>query len=216
MDLSNITVNTQSSIRIAGSQILYFDPFQIDGKVQDADVIFVTHEHGDHFDPSSIAGIRKEGTILAAPESMKQKILDESGARPGSCVFMRPGDTCSIGGITVEAVPAYNRLKPFHQKKRGWLGYRVCMDGVTYYVAGDTDPVSEVRQVKSDVVLLPVGGYYTMDWKDAAQLILQMRPAAAIPTHYGTIVGSPGDGESFREKVRAGNPDIQVELKLQS
>lgn len=58
MDLRHITVNTQSSIRIQGSRILYFDPFQVENSVHDADIIFITHAHFDHFEPDSIARIR--------------------------------------------------------------------------------------------------------------------------------------------------------------
>lgn len=77
MDLSHITVNTQNSIRIAGTQILYFDPFEIMEERHDADVILVTHQHFDHFQPESIARIKKETTMLIAPESMREKTIAE-------------------------------------------------------------------------------------------------------------------------------------------
>lgn len=73
MTLSNITVNTQSSIRIEGSKILYFDPYQISNAAHDADLIFITHDHYDHFEPESIAKLRKAETLLVAPESMKRR-----------------------------------------------------------------------------------------------------------------------------------------------
>ena len=79
MTLSNITVNTQSSIRIEGSKILYFDPYQISNAAHDADLIFITHDHYDHFEPESIAKLRKAETLLVAPESMKKKTLSKSG-----------------------------------------------------------------------------------------------------------------------------------------
>ena len=75
MNLNNITVNTQSSIRIEGSKILYFDPFKIEADRHDADIIFITHEHYDHFEPESIMKLKKENTILVAPESMKKQVL---------------------------------------------------------------------------------------------------------------------------------------------
>ncbi|MDE7188024.1 MAG: MBL fold metallo-hydrolase, partial [Lachnospiraceae bacterium] len=74
MDLNHITVNTQSSIRIEGSGVLYFDPFQVETAAHDADLIFITHEHYDHFEPDSIAKVKKENTILVAPESMQKKV----------------------------------------------------------------------------------------------------------------------------------------------
>ena len=75
MYLNNITVNTQSIIRIEGSKILYFDPFKIEADRHDADIIFITHEHYDHFEPESIMKLKKENTILVAPESMKKQVL---------------------------------------------------------------------------------------------------------------------------------------------
>ena len=85
------------------------------------------------------------------------------------------------------------------------------MDGVRYYVSGDTDAVRELSSVKCDVALVPVGGTYTMTAKEAAKLINEIRPQAAIPTHYGSIVGKPEDGEIFRKYV---DPGITVETRL--
>ena len=70
----------------------------------------------------------------------------------------------------VKAIPAYNKLKPFHPKSKNWMGYLLTMDDVTYYVAGDTDITTENRAVKCDVALVPVGGKFTMDYKDVAKL----------------------------------------------
>lgn len=77
MDLTNITVNKQSSIRIAGSSVLYFDPFELSEKAQDADMIFITHEHYDHFQPESICKIVNKKTILIAPATM-QEIIEKA------------------------------------------------------------------------------------------------------------------------------------------
>jgi L-ascorbate metabolism protein UlaG (beta-lactamase superfamily) len=85
------------------------------------------------------------------------------------------------------------------------------MDGVRYYVSGDTDAVRELSSVKCDVALVPVGGTYTMTAKEAAKLITEIRPQVAIPTHYGSIVGKPEDGEIFRKYV---DPGITVETRL--
>ena len=113
-----------------------------------------------------------------------------------------------------QRVPAYNNLKPFHTKGSKWLGYIVKMDGVTYYIAWDTDANEDVKRVKCDVALIPIGGHYTMDKKQAVDLICCMRPKAAIPTHYGEVVGSPADGADFKDYVDIVDKEIQVELKL--
>lgn len=214
MDLSNITINKQSSIRIAGGKVLYFDAFQVCDENHDADYVFVTHEHFDHFDPASIAGVMNETSVFIAPESMKKKFLKELSVDESRCIFCQPGDKLELEGICIKTVPAYNKLKPFHMKSSKWLGYQVKMDDVVYYVMGDTDANEDVKAVSCDVALVPVGGHYTMDKKQAAELICGMKPVAAIPTHYGEVVGDPMDGQIFSELVNASDKDIQVELRL--
>lgn len=214
MDLNHITVNTQSSIRIDGSSVLYFDPFQVGTAVHDADVIFITHEHYDHFEPDSMAKVKKEDTFLVAPESMHKKVLSESGMDSGQCVFYRPGERQELGSLVIETVPAYNKLKPFHTRGKKWQGYIVTMDGVRYYVSGDTDVNEDIGKVRCDVALVPVGGFYTMDGKQAAEYIAGIRPKAVIPTHYGSIVGNKTDGAEFKACLEMLDKEIQVELKL--
>ena len=210
----NITINTQSSIRIAGPCILYFDPFGIEEEKHDADVIFITHDHYDHFQPESITKVKKDNTVLVAPESMKGQILKESGMTQDKCRFFIPGTVHEMGKIFVETVPAYNRHKPFHPKGKHWMGYNVKMDGISYYVSGDTDANEENRKVQCDVAIVPVGGHFTMDAKQAAELVVCIDPVIAIPSHYGSLVGSMEDGESFAGYVKAKNKDIRVELKI--
>lgn len=214
MNLNNITVNTQSSIRIEGSKILYFDSFKIETETHDADIIFITHEHFDHFEPESIAKIKKEGTILVAPKSMKDKALSESGIAPEKCVFLEPYEKYEYEGVLIEAIPAYNKLKPFHPKSKKWNGYIVTIDNIRYYVSGDTDVNDDIKKVQCDVALIPIGGHYTMDKAKAADYIAALKPKAVIPTHYGTIIGNKSDGADFKKSLEALNKDIQIELKL--
>ena len=213
MDLSNVTVNIQNSIRIAGEKILYFDPINIVAKKHDADIIFITHEHYDHFEPNSIAKLMNENTILVAPASMEKQVKEESGIE--NIELWEPGSTHELAGLTIETIPAYNLFpKPFHTKNKNWQGYLVKMDGITYYVAGDTDVNEDVKKVRCDVALVPIGGKFTMDKKQAADLITSMKPKAVIPTHYGEMVGHPTDGNDFKDYVEIVDGSIQVELKL--
>ena len=209
MNTTNIIVNTQSSIRIDGSKVLYFDPFQIASETHDADLIFITHSHYDHLDPKSISKVSKAATVFIAPASMEQEMQKAAG--DAELILMEPGAVREISGISVESVPAYNRLKPFHPRRNGWCGYVVTMDGVCYYVAGDTDAVNELSSVKCDVALVPIGGTYTMNAKDAAKLVNGIHPDVAIPTHYGSIVGKPEDAHIFRRYV---DQAIVVETRL--
>lgn len=214
MNLNNITVNTQSSIRIEGSKILYFDPFKIESDSHDADMIFITHEHYDHFEPGSIMKLKKENTILVAPESMKKQVLSTQGLTSDNCVFYNPNETHEQGDITIETVPAYNKLKPFHTKSKKWQGYVVKMDDIRYYVAGDTDVNEDIKKVKCDIAIIPIGGHFTMDKKQAAEYIAGLKPKAVIPTHYGSIVGDKADGQAFKADVERLDEGIQVEIRL--
>ncbi|MBQ6468439.1 MAG: MBL fold metallo-hydrolase [Lachnospiraceae bacterium] len=209
MSYEQIRVNTQSSIRIEGSKTVYFDPFRIPDETHDADVIFVTHSHYDHFEPESIAKVRKEDTIFIAPATMSEEILKLVG--DSEFYLLSPEEDIVVGDLKITGVPAYNKLKPFHPKHNRWLGYLLEMDGTRYYVAGDTDAVKDLQKISCDVALIPIGGTYTMNAKDAAGLINAIKPAAVVPTHYGGIVGSPEDAEVFRSAVL---PGTEVVLKL--
>ena len=102
-----------------------------------------------------------------------------------------------IEEIEVETVPAYNINKPFHPKSNEWVGYIVKLDNIKYYIAGDTDITEENQKVKCDVAFVPVGGTYTMDYKQAAKLINTIKPEVAVPIHYGSVVGTKQDAENF-------------------
>ena len=119
--------------------------------------------------------------------------------------------TAAPAAPAAEAVPAFNKLKPFHPKRNQWVGYILTMNGIRYYVAGDTDALKELSSLRCDVALVPIGGTYTMTAKEAAGLINEMKPSAVIPTHYGSIVGKKEDADEFRSLV---NEDIPVVTKL--
>ena len=204
-----ITVNTQSSIRIEAERIVYADPLKLESAPGDADLILVTHAHFDHFSPEDIKKAAKPGTVLVLPESMR---ADAKKAGIADIVTLSPGETREIRGVTVEAVAAYNIGKPMHPKKNGWLGYIVTLGGTRIYIAGDTDVTPEAEAVRCDIAMVPVGGIYTMNAKEAAALVNSIRPAFAIPTHYGSLVGTKKDGKAFADRLDAG---ITAVCKLQ-
>lgn len=207
----NIEVFTQNSIRIrTGAGIVYIDPFQMKEEPKDADFVFITHDHYDHFSPDDIGKVSKADTVLVVPEKMAGKAREVSGIA-GKIETVKPGVYREIGGLEFETTPAYNSLKPFHPKSAGWVGYILRVDGQRIYIAGDTDATKEARAVKCDVALVPIGGTYTMDAKKAAELINEIRPGVAIPVHYGNIVGKPGDGDIFAEHVK---DPVKVEFKI--
>ena len=209
MSYDHIRVNTQSSIRIEGSKVVYFDPFQISAETHDADLICITHAHYDHFDPESILRVCNQNTELVVPASMAKEL--GKLAWKGKKHLLALGERVDTAGLIITAKPAYNKLKPFHPKRNGWLGYLLEMDGRVYYAAGDTDAVKELQNIRCDVALVPIGGKFTMNAKEAAGLINKIQPKVAIPTHYGSIVGKLQDAETFRKMI---DREVQVVVKL--
>ena len=209
--VDNIIVNTQSSIRIESRVgVIYADPLGINDDVHDADYILITHDHYDHFSPEDIEKVAESDSILVVPEKMQGKAQEVAGV-VGRIETVKPGVYREMNGLEFETVPAYNILKAFHPKSAGWVGYILRIDGKRIYIAGDTDVTKEAKEVKCDIALVPIGGTYTMDAKKAAELINTLRPNVAIPTHYGSIVGKPSDGETFAQYVK---DPIKVEFKI--
>ena len=208
----NIQVFTQSSIRIATRHgVIYVDPFDMRQEPHDADYIFITHDHYDHFSNDDIKKVRKDSTILVVPEKIG-KLANVLVHDTDRLIIVSPGIYKEVDGLEFETIPAYNNLKPYHPKSAGWVGYIFRVDHKRIYVAGDTSLTRDNQKVKCDIALVPIGGTYTMDAKKAAELINTIRPEVAIPTHYGSIVGKMSDGETFKGLVK---PPVKVELKLQ-
>lgn len=209
MELSNITINSHSSIKLAGSAVVYCDPFQITDTPCDADLILITHDHYDHFDPESLDKVCKADTAFVAPATCIDEVQAYAGDR--QAIGLAPEQQVLIDGIRIQAVPAYNATKSFHPKDNAWLGYVLDLDGMTIYIAGDTDGLRENTAITADVALVPIGGTYTMDAKEAADFVNALKPKVAIPTHYGAIVGNPTDADLFEDQV---NKPISVVHKL--
>lgn len=216
MNLDNVRVITHSAVRIAlpNGGALYFDPFDLTDAdaVHDARYLFITHPHYDHFSPKDAQLVMNEKTEVIAPATI---VGDVAGLGAAKTHLLAPGDELELDGATVLAVPSYNtdpaRLEK-HPRERGWLGYVVTIGGVRYYVAGDTDENEDIDQVSCDAAIIPIGGTYTMDPHQAATFVNAIRPQAAIPTHYGNIVGSFGDAEVFASEV---DPSIKVVTKME-
>lgn len=209
--IDNIEVFTQNSIRIKNRiGTIYIDPFQMNESPNDADYILITHEHYDHYSPEDIDKVVGDNTILVIPESMSGKIGDVSD-KMKRIVTVKPGMYYEADGLEFDTVAAYNTMKNYHPKSAEWVGYILRLDDKRIYIAGDTDATKEAKAVKCDIALVPIGGTFTMNAKQAAGLINDIRPDEAIPTHYGSIVGSPEDAEVFKENVKE---PVKVEKKI--
>ena len=203
--LDNIQVLYHSSIKMVGKKIIYIDPFKINDEYKDADIIFITHDHYDHYSEMDIDKVKKPNTILVVPDDLQEKLLIR-GFKEENIIVVDPGDSDKIDDIEFEAIPAYNINKQYHPKENGWVGYIIKIDDVSYYIAGDTDITAENRKVACDVAFVPVGGTYTMNSKEAAELVNEINPKIAVPIHYGSVVGTKEDAIDFLNNLK---PEIK-------
>lgn len=192
---NNISLNCQSSIKIESEKTIYFDPYKIQEEFHDADLIFITHDHYDHYDVESIKNIMKDTTKIIIPDKLAPIVLMTFNSK--NVIGVLPNNNYELEGIPVETIPSYNTNKEYHPKNNNWVGYILTLNDETIYVAGDTDITDENKQVKCDIALIPIGGTYTMTAKEAAELVNIIKPKTVIPTHYITIVGSKKDEEEF-------------------
>lgn len=192
--VKNVFHTYQSTILIRGEKTVYFDPLAITDEPHDADVVFVTHTHGDHFDTDYIQRVLKpEGTlVIPADGAGKAKA---SGIK--NVLTVVPNQKYQVSGLDFQTVPAYNTNKAYHPKVNNWVGYICRINGIAYYIAGDTDLIPEMKDIKADVVFLPVGGTFTMTAKEAAAAANLIKPAVAVPIHFRDIVGSLQDAKDF-------------------
>lgn len=203
--LENIEVLYHSSIRINKEKTIYIDPFKIDRNYNDADIVFITHDHYDHYSEEDIDKVINENTTIIIPDELLTKLL-RKGINKNAIITVEPNKNYMVQGIKFETISAYNTNKTFHPKENGWVGYIIIINGIRYYIAGDTDITEENKQVKCDVAFVPVGGTYTMDFKEAASLINEIKPKIAIPIHYGSIVGTEQNAIDF---IRLLHPEIK-------
>ncbi len=210
--LENVQVLFHSSIKITEGKVIYIDPYGIDKNYNDADIIFITHDHYDHYSEEDIDKVIKENTSIVAPEELFTKLI-RKGINPNAITTVEPNEKYMVQGIKFETIPAYNTNKTFHPKENDWVGYIIDIKGVKYYISGDTDITEESKKVKCNVAFVPVGGTYTMDAKEAAQLINIIKPEIAIPIHYGSVVGTNEDAEEFIKNL---NPLIKGVILMEN
>ena len=216
--LENVKVLCHSSIRIEDKEngIVYFDPYEIDKNYNDADYIFITHSHYDHFSPEDILKVKKDTTKIIVPNEMNNDeeiriTIEDLGFAKDDIFYVVPDSYYLIDDLSFEVIAAYNASKNFHPKEKEWVGYIIHLNDVSYYIAGDTDITKENKKVKCDVAFIPIGGTYTMTAKEAAKLVNEINPKIAVPIHYGLIVGKKEDANIFKENL---NSDIKCEIMI--
>ena len=195
MAYDNIHWLGHATVLIKGSRTVVVDPFQVN-KGEPVDIIPITHDHHDHLSPDDIRKFQGKNTVIVVPKS-------GAGSVSGNVKTVEPGDVLDVAGVKIQAVPAYTITKPFHPKTNKWVAYVFTLDNVTYYHAGDSDALPEMKSVKADVVFLPVGGTYTMNADEAAGIANAIKPKLAVPIHWGSIIGDRKDAERFKELCKS-------------
>lgn len=194
--MDGITLNYQSSIRMEkNGKVIYFDPYKIDSNKNDADYIFITHSHYDHYSQEDIKKVMKDNTRFIVTNDLESKVLS-LGVSSDNILVANPNETKKVDDLTFDIIPAYNINKSYHKKSYNWVGYNLTIGSVRYYVVGDSDVTDEFKSVKCDVIFVPVGGVYTMSDSEAALSVNEMNVKVAVPVHYGEV-GSRSNAENF-------------------
>lgn len=192
-----------------GNKVYYVDPFDLKGSTfEPADLIFITHAHPDHCSFEDVKKILKETSVLIAPQDCLN-MIDVQNQK----VEVEPNRSYEVKGFKFWTFPAYNINKDYHPKENNWVGYFFNINGTKIYHAGDTDFIPEMESLKKwniDIVLLPIGGTYTMDVDEAIKAANTICAKTTIPMHYRRLLG-----ESYKdaeEKFKSGVTNSKVAI----
>ena len=198
-----------STFKLMGSKTVYIDPWKIPFSLQDGDIILLSHDHHDHFSPHDIKKIAKTPWNVYGPDDVIKEL--------GTGSVLNPGDSVREQNVSITAIPSYTITKLFHPKEKNWIGFYIIIDDIKIYYAGDSDFIPEMRHLEPvDIALLPVCGKFTMNAMEAAEAANCIFPATAIPYHWGDIIGTKTDADSFAEncdcKTVILNPGELIEI----
>ena len=172
----------QASFRLDGPPTIYFDPvINFKATPVPADIILITHAHGDHYDAGTLKKISSAETVIVTIPAIAE-MLAKDGV-PGEVRVLAPGERTTVGEIKIEGVAAYNIDKRYHPKEAGNLGFIITVGGIRLYHAGDTDAIPEMVDYHPDVAMIPIGGTYTMNPEQAAEAVGVLKPQVVVPMH---------------------------------
>lgn len=189
-------------IKTDNGKVIYTDPFKLEGDLEHADLILISHDHYDHADMNSIKRIFSGKTKVICPKTSAGKL------KKFNPIGLAPGESETIDDIGITAVPAYNTDKQFHPEGNRWNGYIVEIAGKRLYHAGDTDVIPEMESLGPiDVAFLPVGDTYTMGFNEAVEACKIIKARIVIPMH-----DWDKDLNQFKTMVNKAIPIVRVEI----
>ncbi|MFO8018649.1 MAG: MBL fold metallo-hydrolase [Promethearchaeia archaeon] len=188
--------------------VIYLDPYEIPESGEKADIIVSSHSHYDHFDVDAIKNVIQDTTKVIGPKSMSNKLKQFGGKG------LDLGEKIEIKELLIKLVPAYTIEKSTHPKENEWAGIIIKIGENKIYHAGDTERIPEMEDLKGekiDVALLPCGGNYTMDMKEASEAAIDIVPKIVVPMH-----NWDKDMNQMKDILAKKNPEIQVKILSQN
>jgi len=212
-DNGEITVNPishASFVMTVPGMVIYNDPVGGAAAYEGypaPDLILITHEHPDHYDPDTLKGLMQEGTRLITNPAVLNMLPEDLKAQASA---IGNGESTTVGDLKIDAIPAYNtteeRLK-YHPKGRD-NGYVLTIDGRRVYIAGDTEDIPEMRALEDIyIAFVPMNLPFTMDVEQAASAVAEFAPRYVYPYHY-----KGSDPQAFADKVAASHAETEVVL----
>lgn len=198
-----------ASVRIETTDglVVYIDPWNevLEDEPRDGDVVFVTHDDFDHYDPAGIAAVASADADVVVYEAVDTADLDRE------VMSIAYDGSLTVRGISVEAVPAYNQRdgahvdedgEPFHAE-REVIGLMLGFNDSSVYFTSDTDFLSAHNHIEATVFIPPIGGHFTMDRHEAANFAESVGAELVLPVHYDTFDAIETDAEAFVEDVES-------------
>ncbi|ADB60531.1 conserved hypothetical protein [Haloterrigena turkmenica DSM 5511] len=201
-------------IETADGTVIYVDPWgeQLEGEPGDGDIVFVTHDDFDHYDPEAIDAVAGPAVTVAAYEA-----IDTSDLASDVIDLPLEGEV-TVDGIDVETVPAYNDPdgehvdedgEPFHAEGEV-IGLLLDLEETTVFIPSDTDFLPHHESITADVFVPPIGGHFTMDRREAADFARSVEADLVLPEHYDTFDPIETDADAFAADLEADG--IRVDL----
>jgi L-ascorbate metabolism protein UlaG (beta-lactamase superfamily) len=187
----------------ADDRVIYLDPVDL-VSIEDlpkAHIILVTHDHGDHFSPDTIATLSAESTVIISNESITRKFTAQD------TYTLSPGEKASVNGLEIEAIPAYNST---HAKSLGYLGFVLSVDGNRIYCSGDTGLNPEMEQLAGiDIAILNVRTPYALSGEQVVAFAETVEPKVIIPIHWMPDDDTFADSAEI-ETIKSSIPDTTL------